>query len=82
VKLSRLVTEWLLPALACPCCRQVTVADAPPGLHPGTICYGPGVNTAVLLSGYGNVPAERAAHLISMLLGKPVSIAAASPIAA
>jgi transposase len=74
VKISRLVTEWLLPALACPCCGQVTVADAPPGLHPGTISYGPGVNTAaVLLSGYGNVPAERAAHLIRMLLGMPVS---------
>jgi transposase len=74
VKISRLVTEWLLPALACPCCGQVTVADAPPGLHPGTISYGPGVNTAaVLLSGYGNVPAERAAHLIRMLPGMPVS---------
>jgi DNA-binding CsgD family transcriptional regulator len=74
VTISRFVTEWLLPALACPCCGQVTVADAPPGLHPGTICYGPGVNTAaVLLSGYGNVPAERATHLIGMLLGVPVS---------
>jgi transposase len=74
VKISRLVTEWLLPALECPCCGQVTAADAPPGLHPGTISYGPGVNTAaVLLSGYGNVPAERAAHLIRMLLGMPVS---------
>ncbi len=28
---------------------------------------------AVLLSGYGNVPAERTAHLIAMLLGMPVS---------
>jgi transposase len=74
VTISRFVTEWLLPALACPCCGQVTVADAPPGLHPGTISYGPGVNAAaVLLSGYGNVPAERAAHLIGMLLGVPVS---------
>ncbi|HEY2268406.1 MAG TPA: IS66 family transposase [Streptosporangiaceae bacterium] len=74
VRISRRVTEWLLPARACPCCGQVTAADAPPGLHPGTICYGPGINTAaVLLSGYGNVPAERAAHLIRMLLGMPVS---------
>jgi transposase len=74
VKISRFVTEWLLPALACPCCGQVTVADAPLGLHRGTISYGPAVNTtAVLLSGYGNVPAERAAHLIRMLLGMPVS---------
>ena len=38
------------------------------------MCYGPGVNTpAVLLAGYGNVPAERAARLIGMLLGIPVS---------
>ena len=37
VKISRLVTEWLLPALECPRCGQVTAADAPPGLHPGTI---------------------------------------------
>jgi transposase len=74
VTISRFVTEWLLPALACPCCGQVSVADAPPGLHPGTISYGPGVNAAaVLLSGYGNVPAERAADLIGMLLGVPVS---------
>jgi transposase len=38
------------------------------------VSYGPGVNTAaVLLSSYGNVPSERAANLIGMLLGVPVS---------
>jgi hypothetical protein len=38
------------------------------------VCYGPGLNTAaVLLSAYGNVPTERAATLIGMLLGMPVS---------
>ncbi len=74
VRITRFVTEWLLPALECPCCGQVSAAAAPPGLHPGTISYGPGINTAaVLLSGYGNVPAERTAHLIAMLLGMPVS---------
>ena len=74
VSISRLVTEWLLPALTCRCCGQVSTADAPPGVRPGSICYGPGVNTAaVLLAGYGNVPAERTAHLIGMLLGMPVS---------
>jgi len=74
VSISRLVTEWLLPALICRCCGQVTTADAPPGARPGSICYGPGINTAaVLLAGYGNVPAERTAHLIGMLLGMPVS---------
>ena len=74
VKISRLVTEWLLPSLACPCCGQVTTAAAPAGVHPGTISYGPGINAAaVLLSAYGNVPAERSANLIRMLLGIPVS---------
>jgi transposase len=74
VSISRLVTEWLLPALICRCCGQVTTADAPPGAYPGSISYGPGINTAaVLLAGYGNVPAERTAHLIGMLLGVPVS---------
>ena len=74
MSISRLVTEWLLPALICPCCGQVSTADAPPGVRPCSICYGPGINTAaVLLAGYGNVPAERTAHLIGMLLGIPVS---------
>jgi hypothetical protein len=74
VTISRLVTEWLLPALTCPCCGEVTVAAAPAGAHPGSVSYGPGVNTAaVLLAAYGNVPAERAANLIRMLLGIPVS---------
>jgi Transposase IS66 family len=74
VSISRLVTEWLLPALICPCCGQVITAGAPPGARPGSISYGPGINTAaVLLAGYGNVPAERTAHLIGMLLDMPVS---------
>lgn len=74
VRISRLVTESLLPALTCPCCGKVTVAAAPAGAHPGSVSYGPGVNTAaVLLAAYGNVPAERAANLIRMLLGIPVS---------
>ncbi len=74
VKISREVTECLLASLPCPCCGKVTTADAPPGAHQGTISYGPGVNAAsILLSGYGNVPAERTALLIAMLLGMPVS---------
>jgi transposase len=43
VSISRLVTEWLLPALTCRCCGQVSTADAPPGAYPGSICYGPGI---------------------------------------
>jgi hypothetical protein len=74
VTISRLVTEWLLPALRCPCCGAVTVAAAPAGAHPGSVSCGPGVNmAAVLLAASGNVPAERAANLIRMLLGIPVS---------
>ena len=74
VKIARRVTEWVLPSLPCRCCGKLTTADAPPGAHPGTISSGAGINaTAVLLSGYGNVPSERAARLIAMLLGMPVS---------
>jgi transposase len=35
VTITRLVTEWLLPALRCRCCGQVTAAAAPAGAHPG-----------------------------------------------
>ena len=74
VKIAAFVTEYLLPLLACPCCGTVTAAQAPPWAYPGSVSYGPGINTAVvLLSSYGNVPAERTANLISMLPGVPVS---------
>jgi hypothetical protein len=74
VRITRVVTEYLLPLLTCPCCGKANAAQAPPWAHPGSISYGPGINTAaVLLSSYGNVPAERTANLIRMLLGMPVS---------
>jgi hypothetical protein len=74
VRIIRFVTEYLLPLLTCPCCGTVNAAELPPWAHPGSISYGPQVNTAaVLLSSYGNVPAERTANLIRMLLGMPVS---------
>ena len=74
VKITTFVTEYLLPLLTCRCCGKVNAAQAPPWAHPGSVSYGPGINTAaVLLSSYGNVPAERAANLIGMLLGVPVS---------
>ena len=73
-EIVRKVTEWLLPGLACPCCGTVTFAAAPAGAHPGAVSYGPVLNAAaVLLSCYGNVPPERAAQLIGMLLGTEVS---------
>jgi transposase len=49
VTIRRSVTEWLLPALTCPCCGEVTVAAAPAGTHPGSVSYGRGVNTAAVL---------------------------------
>jgi hypothetical protein len=54
----------------------VTFADPPPGLHSGAVCHGPVLNgAAVLLSCCGNVPSERSAQLIGMLLGEDVSAA-------
>jgi transposase len=74
VRIACVVTEWLLPGLECPCCGEVTFAAPPPGLHAGSVSYGPGLNAAaVLLTAYGNVPPERAAQVIGMLLGAPVS---------
>ncbi|HEX7162172.1 MAG TPA: transposase [Trebonia sp.] len=74
VQILRKVTEWLLPGRECGGCGAVTFAGPPPGLHAGSVCYGPVLNgAAVLLSCYGNVPAERSAQLIGMLLGTEVS---------
>jgi hypothetical protein len=73
-EIIRTATEYLLPGLACPCCGAVTFAEPPPGLHAGAVSYGPVLNAAaVLLSAYGNVPAERAAQVMGMLLGIEVS---------
>jgi transposase len=73
-EIVRTVTEWALPGLVCPCCGTVTFAAPPPGAHAGSVSYGPVLNAAaVLLTAYGNVPAERAAQLMGMLLGTEVS---------
>jgi transposase len=74
VKIIPMVTEWALPGLCYPCCGTVTFAAPPPGAHQGAVSYGPVLNAAaVLLSCYGNVPPERAAQVMGMLLGVPVS---------
>jgi len=74
VKIVRQVTEYLLPGLCCPCCGAVTTAAAPAGAQAGAVCYGPLLNAAaVVLTAFGNVPPERAAQVIGMLLGMPVS---------
>jgi transposase len=74
IEILRKVTEVLLPGLACGDCGTVTHAPPPPGFHAGSVAYGPVLNAAaVLLSCYGNVPAERSAQLIAMLTGEDVS---------
>jgi transposase len=72
--IARIVTEWALPGLLCPCCGTVTFAAPPPGAYAGSVSYGPVLNAAaVLLTACGNVPPERAAQLMGMLLGAEVS---------
>jgi Transposase IS66 family len=73
-RIIKMVTEWALPGLVCPCCGMVTFAEPPAGAHAGSVSYGPALNAAaVLLCCYGNVPPERAAQVIGMLLGIEVS---------
>ena len=70
----RKVTEWLLPGRVCPCCGRVTFAGPPPGAHAGSVSYGAVLNAAaVVLTAYGNVPPERTAQVMAMLLGVAVS---------
>ena len=74
VQVVRTVTEWALPGRCCPGCGTVTFAEPPPGAHAGSVSYGPVLNAAaVVLTAYGNVPPERAAQVMAMLLGVPVS---------
>jgi hypothetical protein len=74
VEVIRKVTEWALPGLECPCCGTVTFAEPPPGAYQGSVSYGAVLNAAaVVLTAYGNVPPGRAAQVMAMLLGVPVS---------
>ncbi len=73
VEVIRKATEWALPGLACRCCGTVTFAEPPPGAHPGSVSYGAVLNAAAVLTAYGNVPPERAAQVMAMLLGVAVS---------
>jgi transposase len=73
-RIIKMVTEWALPGLVCACCGTVTFAEPPAGAHAGSVSYGSALNAAaVLLCCYGNVPPERAAQVIGMLLGIEVS---------
>ncbi len=68
------MTEWALPGRECPCCGMVTFAAPPPRAHAGSVYYGAMLNAAaVVLTAYGNVPPERAAQVMAMLLEVPVS---------
>src|SRR5207247_9153246 len=74
VGVIRKATEWALPGRVCRCCGTVTFAEPPPGAHAGSVSYGAVLNAAaVVLTAYGNVPPERAAQVMAMLLGVPVS---------
>jgi hypothetical protein len=41
VRITKFVTEYLLPLLTCPCCGKVNAAQLPPWAHPGSISCGP-----------------------------------------
>jgi transposase len=74
VEVVRTATEWALPGLQCPCCRTITFAEPPSGAYQGSVSYGPVLNAAaVVLTAYGNVPPERTAQVMAMLLGVAVS---------
>jgi transposase len=65
--------QYTLPRRKCCGCGATTTA-APPFGRAGTVSYGPNLNTAaVLLGSEGNVPVERTAMLMHMMLGVAVS---------
>jgi transposase len=73
VKIIPWRTEYLLPRRRC-ACTTTTVACPPDGGIVNGISFGPVLNTAaVALTAFGNVPTERAAHLIDILYGQNVS---------
>src|SRR4051812_13208634 len=62
--------EYLLPRRRCGC-TTTTVAMPPDGGIVNSVSFGPVLNTAALaLTAFGNVPTERAAHLIDILYGQ------------
>jgi hypothetical protein len=73
VRVIRWRTEYLLPRRRCACGTTTTACPPAGGLVNG-ISFGPVLNTAaVALTAFGNVPTERASHLIGMLFGQDVS---------
>lgn len=73
VKVVRWRTEYLLPRRRCGCGTTTTACPPEGGLVNG-ISFGPVLNTAaVALTAFGNVPTERASHLIEIMFGQAVS---------
>jgi transposase len=67
------VTEYLMMRRVCGC-GQVTTAEAPPAVRGGPTCYGPQVSAAATwLASQDVIGIERAADMMSALLGAPVS---------
>ena len=67
------VTEYLMMRRVC-ACGQATTADLPPGVRGGPTCYGPNVTAAAtLLASTDVIGIQRAAELMSALLGVQVS---------
>jgi len=74
--LALTVTEYLMMARACPSvgCGHVTTAPLPAGVRGGPTCYGPHVTAAATwLASQDVIGIERAADLMSALLGAEVS---------
>ena len=70
---SLLVTEYLMMRRTCGC-GHATTADLPEGVRGGPTCYGPNVTAAAtLLASTDVIGIERAADLMSALLGVTVS---------
>lgn len=71
--LALTVTEYLMMQRACPC-GHVTTAALPDGVPGGPTCYGPHVSAAATwLACQDVIGVERAADMMSALLGVPVS---------
>jgi len=73
VKIIPWRTEYLLPRRRCGCTTTTTACPLDGGIVNG-ISFGPVLNTAAIaLTAFGNVPTERASHLIEILYGQNVS---------
>lgn len=73
VQIVRRRVEYLLPRRRCGCTAITTACPPGSGLVNG-VSFGPVLNTAaVALTAFGNVPTQRAAMLVEIVLGQRVS---------